>query len=229
MHSRPLRRAPASDLATNIVARGGELGIVENTKQEDFDPARGFVISDITWHSPTAASKGLSYAIVRWYPIKDKKCVHTKIPMLVSRRSAGAIGADPQCPYDALLLAWRLRTAEVPTAARATTAFFTTDKGKIYTTKTVREIARQIARGLGNDEADFSGKSFRIGGASDIRESHGDEGGKRALLERGRWASDIGHIYSRMSVSSELAISRGMTFATGEDVERRFGWVQPAR
>jgi hypothetical protein len=215
-------------LSNNIVARGGEVGLASGKKMTDFDPQRGFVISDITWHSPSVASKGLSYAIVRWYPIKDKDFTHKKVPMLVSRRSAGAVGADPQCPYDALLLAYQIRTREVAASEHASTAFFTTAAGKIYNTDTVRKIARVVAKLLGHAELDFSGKSFRIGGASDVKEAFGDEGGKRVLHERGRWCSDIAHIYSRMSITSQLAVSRGMTYAHGHDLERSSGWTQPA-
>ena len=148
--------------------------------------------------------------------------------MIVARRSQGAIGADPQCPYDALLLAWQCRTAEVHVKDHKTTAFFASVNGKIYNTAKVRDIARNIATLLGQPAHQYGGKSFRIGGASDILEAYqGDS--EKILRQRGRWQTDIGKIYARGSVTANFATSRGMTFAPGADLERQTGWRQPRR
>jgi hypothetical protein len=219
----------AATLAHSVVARGGELGLVEGQKQYDFDPACGFVISDIVWKPPQTASGGYPWAMVHWFPIKDRSQRHKKHPMPVSRRHLGPPGADPQCPYDALAAAWRIRVAEVPHAEWARTAFFVSSAGKIYDTGVVRDIARDIARLIGIPPEDAGGTAFRIGGASCFRETHGDAEGKRLLNERGRWSSDISSIYSRMSVATHLSASRAMTHAPGADVERITGWAQPAR
>jgi hypothetical protein len=202
------------------------MGLLEDKQQLDFDPAYGFVISDIEWKAAGTASAHLPWAIVNWFPIKDREVRHKKHPMCISRRHAGLAGSDPQCVYDALRQAWQIRAAEVPQAEWHRTAFFSSAAGKIYDTKTVRDIARAIAAILHIPEKEVGGTSFRIGGASDLRESHGDAEATRLLKERGRWMSDIANIYSRMSASTHLSASRAMTFAPGQDMERLTGWAQ---
>jgi hypothetical protein len=221
-----IMRDCAAGLAHSLVARGCELGLVEGMKQHEFDPTRGFVIGDITWHEPSSASGGYHWVMVWWFPMKDTNCRHKKHPIPISRRHHGPQGADPQCAYDKLWAAWHLRATAVPFAAWARTPFFVTAAGKIYTSYTVRDIARCIAEIIGIDIAASGASSFRIGGASCIRETHGDAEGQRMLEERGRWASDIASIYSRLSASTHLTASRAMMHAPGLDVERITGWAQ---
>jgi hypothetical protein len=229
-HSRDgIMRNCAATLAHSVVARGGELGLVEGQKQHEFDPACGFVIGDIVWKEPRVVSGGYPWAMVSWFPIKDRQQKHKKHPMPVSRRHHGPPGSDPQCPYDALAAAWRIRAGEVPREAWGRTPFFVTAAGKIYDTGVMRDIARDIATLIGIPPEEAGGTAFRIGGASCLRESHGEAEAKRLLVERGRWQSDIGLIYARMSISTHLTASRTMTHAAGADVERETGWAQPAR
>jgi hypothetical protein len=216
----------AAILAHNLVARGGEVGLVGGEAQHSFDPLYGFVISDVSWKPPSQASNGFPWAIVLWFPIKDKLRTHRKHPMAISRRHHGALGSDPQCVYDALYRAWLIRANEIGRDGWPHTAFFASAGGKIYDTNKVRDIAKAIANILGLDGHEFGGTSFRIGGASDLRESHGHGEATRLLRERGRWASDIGAIYSRLSVSTQLSASRAMSHAPGADIERITGWAQ---
>ena len=52
--------------------------------------------------------------------------------------------------------------------------------------------------------ANISGHSFRIGGATDLA----DQGASPLLLQaKGRWASDIGRIYARMTRRAQLQAS----------------------
>ena len=75
-------------------------------------------------------------------------------------------------------------------------------------------------------------KSFRIGGAFKFREWCDRQGldASRLLKERGRWWSDIGYIYARMSERVHLAGSRGMTEGdVSTAAETYTAWTQPAR
>ena len=71
-------------------------------------------------------------------------------------------------------------------------------------------------------------KCFRIGGASDYRDHFGAVEGKELLKRRGRWASDIFHIYSRASLPEQLRASALVGDTEGMDYERVFrGFTQP--
>ena len=80
--------------------------------------------------------------------------------------------------------------------------------------------------GIAPDEV--GGKAFRIGGATDLREVHGD-GAQRLIKERGRWASDVAQLYQRALLRTQLDSSAGAGAAVGRDLEEALqGWVQPA-
>ena len=74
------------------------------------------------------------------------------------------------------------------------------------------------------------GHSFRIGGATDLRERLGVEAGRTVITDRGRWMDeDIGFIYQRVTADEQLSASAEMTRAEGADLEGIFaGWAQPA-
>ena len=72
------------------------------------------------------------------------------------------------------------------------------------------------------------GKLWRIGGATDLREVLGMDRGPQLLKERGRWASDIAHIYARANMRDQLWVSQTITDASARAVEDMVaGWVQP--
>eukprot|EP00965_Chrysotila_dentata_P155334 5131776-Pleurochrysis_carterae.AAC.1 len=58
----------------------------------------------------------------------------------------------------------------------STTPLFVTADGGAWTSTESRALARLMAATLGLDAVDFGGKSFRIGGATDIRAMRGEEG-----------------------------------------------------
>eukprot|EP00965_Chrysotila_dentata_P156322 5164219-Pleurochrysis_carterae.AAC.1 len=60
-----------------------------------------------------------------------------------------------------------------------------------------------MAATLGLDAPDFGGKSFRIGGATDIRAMRGEEG-MAMIQQRGRWGSDVAQVYQRAIVDGQL-------------------------
>ena len=70
--------------------------------------------------------------------------------------------------------------------------------------------------------------AFRIGGATDLA----DEGASQSLLQaKGRWASDIGRIYARMTRRAQISASKAMQRSGngGRDMEELFpGFTQAA-
>ena len=93
-------------------------------------------------------------------------------------------------------------------------------------------VTRKSARLLGyTDMSVWGAHSARIGGATDLAEGDGDGGGASMLLLRakGRWGSDIGAIYARLTRKSLLAASALMQRSKGRDLEEIFPeFVQPA-
>ena len=214
-----------------VIGRGGEGGLVEGKKQCDFDPRRAPTVADFrSWfESSPRVNGGLPWLRVWWYPIKDQHGTHAKVPIPVSKRGHAAPGADPACPYDAIHAWWTIRSRQVPEARWDQEAFFThPTTGKICDTGYVRGLARRMGRLLGISEAALGAKSFRIAGATDMYDAHGEHA-QRLLKERGRWHTDIAYIYARISESAHLAAAQAMANASGVDMEHGAGWVQPGR
>ena len=91
--------------------------------------------------------------------------------------------------------------------------------GKTLRTERLRRFARQIMRKAGQGMARVGAHSFRIGGATDLA----DQGASPLLLQaKGRWASDIGRIYARMTRRAQLAASRLMQQRGARDLEELF-------
>eukprot|EP00965_Chrysotila_dentata_P127463 4215281-Pleurochrysis_carterae.AAC.1 len=85
-----------------------------------------------------------------------------------------------------------------------------------------------MASAAGLDPADFGGKCWRIGGATDLRDMLG-EAGKTLIKQRGRWQSDVASFYQRAIVDAQLEASAGIGDATGVELEAVCaGWAQPA-
>ena len=75
----------AALLATHLVAHGGELGTI-NTKLP-FDPTRGFVLTDVTWHPPFGTNTR-AHATVYWAPVTDHRATGRaikKVPIYITR------------------------------------------------------------------------------------------------------------------------------------------------
>ena len=106
--------------------------------------------------------------------------------------------------------------------------------GGAFSTSDMRRIARAVAFAAGERPEDFGAHSFRIGGASDVKDlfdasAAGLEEAKRMLKKRGRWRSDIAFIYSRASLDVSLEMSVRLASVDGRDVEGAFAaWAEPA-
>ena len=82
----------------------------------------------------------------------------------------------------------------------------------------VRAAVRRFAAIIGQKgTALWGAHSLRIGGATDL--SATGKCSPALLAAKGRWASDIGNIYARMTRRSQLAASRLMHTAHGKDLE----------
>ena len=100
--------------------------------------------------------------------------------------------------------------------------FFTTAVGLAISTTGVRALVRRLAVMAGLDPADFGAKSLRVGGATDWRDCLGDPSA-HIVKQRGRWCSDVAHIYQRPLLSSHLAASMWVRPGGSADLEALCG------
>eukprot|EP00900_Chrysochromulina_parva_P005823 jgi/Chrpa1/15241/Chrysochromulina_OHIO_Genome00022542-RA len=222
----------AALVAHNLLLRGGELGVVEG---KQWDATRDASFGVIEFKAPCADSNHLPWLTWDVVPIKDVVARRRVCPMAVRRRQAGgAIGSDPLCTYDAVVLAWRASSGtEPPTLGRVEGAltdkpFFLSRSGAEWNTIDTRQLAQAMARALGLEPYEFGASSFRIGGATDWRDVFKADA-ERIITQRGRWHSDIAFIYQRALAEAHLSGSAAVGDAAGADLETLCkGWVQPA-
>jgi hypothetical protein len=82
---------------------------------------------------------------------------------------------------------------------------------------------------LGLDKAQFGGKSFRIGGATDLAAAFGVVKAERLIKQRGRWSSSVQRLYERALAEEHLSASAAIGEAEGRELEALcHGWVQRA-
>ena len=113
--------------------------------------------------------------------------------------------------------------------AQSQEPFFVAPGGSSWSTSDSKDLAKRIASALGLDPKEFGGKSFRIGGATDIRDRLGTAA-IATIKQRGRWWSDIAAIYQRALVREHLHLSAVMAEAASRDIEAMCaGWTQGAR
>jgi hypothetical protein len=211
-----------------VTGRGGEVGLVEGRKPAEWRADTSPVLADVDWsRQPCAASANRAWCYIAWFPIKDPSARHSKVVTPIVRRHDGAFGSDPACAYDALLTVYNGRRASLlPGADLASVPLFAHASGKVYTTADSRRIAKAIATAVGIDPATVGASSFRIGSATAIYRAFGADG-KRKLLEAGRWHTDIGFIYARLTEASALETARrNMEGGAGPTVEQATGRAQ---
>lgn len=237
--------------AHNLLLRGGEVGGVEGGQ---FDPTTGLVWRCIEWKSSCKETQWRPWAIVWVMAIKDQSVKNTRQPIVIVRRHRGERGDDPLCVYDAMAARWerevgplpRQQTSLIPFTSAGQLAgcevvgrlaanqpmaakpIFTRADGSAYDTGDVRAVAKRMAKACGEDPDRFGGKSFRVGGATDMRAVFGTEG-MHKIVQRGRWHSDIAQIYQRTLLSEQVDGATRVADADGEDMESMVqGWSQPA-
>jgi hypothetical protein len=221
----------AALVSHNLLLRGGEVGVVDGKR---FDTARDATFGAIEFRVPCADSQGLPWLTWDVVPVKDVNARIRSCPMAVRRRSDCAFGADPLCAFDAIVAAWRSRAGSAPpsvgraTGPLALRPFFVGSRGHVWKTSDTRGLAGRMAAALGLDPGEFGGKSFRIGGATDWREVFKADA-ERIIKQRGRWHSDIAHLYQRALAGVHLSGSAAVGDAASADLESLCrGWVQPA-
>ena len=198
--------------AWHVLARGGEM---TNGATSGWSAQRDPTRADLTFHE---SRQGERYAVLMLRPLKKKgQALQPKVPQFIAEHDGGASDA-----YAAL--ARLARHDPVPRAQRVTTPLFSIRKGpagrqarpmKVGDMRaTVQRYAQLIGQGTA---AQWGAHSPRIGGATDLAAT--DKCSPALLAAKGRWASDIGNIYARMTRKSQLAASRLMQTARGRDLE----------
>ena len=228
---RGIERWAAAVIAHNLLLRGGEIG---RTSKKAHDHTRDLTLASITFKDPCEESEWCPWLLVCVIAIKDTYARHKPMLIPVRRRNSFTtqpqIGADPLDAYDALLLAYRARAEEVATSDFARAPLFTgSDNVSAWSTDDTRELARSLGALAGFNPMEMGGKSFRIGGATDMREALGDNS-QLLIMQRGRWATDIAQVYQRALVKSHLdaSVALGSAQASRDLEELCKGWAQPA-
>jgi len=210
-----------------LLARGGELGRVE---KKAWDASRGLRWRDVQWHRVGRVHKDHAACTVHICAVKDREGGGERFPIPIRRRAAPGQARDPVCAYDELRAAWeedcRLLGRQ---AALDTPVFRRSARGgpeAAVSTRDVRATVRTVAVAAGEPAGDFGAHSLRIGGATDMRDLLGIEKGKSLIKDRGRWKSDIFHIYTRADMAAGLEASAGMADVKSVEIEAIFSdWV----
>ena len=192
--------------ARHVLARGGEL--------------QAIMRSDLSFHVTGHAQR--RYAILWIRPLKKRAGqAQPKVPQLIGEcTSAGGASA-----YAALK-----RLADAPFwqgVDPAQTPLFRSKPTRAVTTGYLRALVRKYAKVLGFEPKHFGAQSARIGGATDLAAT--GKASQLLLQAKGRWSSDIGKIYARMTRKAQLAVSDMMYACANRDLEEILPeFVQPA-
>ena len=215
----------AVSTAWHVLARGGELcpSVPASRWTPDHHPTR----ADLTFH---VRKDGTRYAVLWLRPLKKKgKGAAQKIPQYIAEYDGQ--GSDT---YAALKRLFELDP--VPEHLRASTPLFRRIvAGRDGSTKTthmtvcnLRTTIRRFAALIGEiNRLDWGAHSARIGGATDLASC--GKSSELLLKAKGRWASDIFIIYSRLTARQLLGASAMMQSARGRDLEEIIpAFTQPA-
>ena len=205
--------------AWQVLARGGELA----PQVTEWSPDKGPSRADLSFHE---TRMGKRYAVLWLRPLKKKGgSREPKVPQYISEYDGG--GSDA---YAALRRLVEFDPVE-RTVAPYTPLFRDFSRGgggRHFTVAAMRDVIRRRMAGIGHgDSSDWGAHSCRIGGATDLVAT--GKASPLLLQAKGRWASDIGRIYARMTRRCHLAASELMQSAKGRDVEELFpSFVQAA-
>jgi hypothetical protein len=207
--------------AWHVLARGGELA--PSVKPGEWKPDRHPTRDDLKFG---VRSGGQRYAVLWLRPLKKRgKALQPKVPQYVAEHDGR--GSDVY-----MLLARLEQLDPVPDGERATTPLFrmrAKGGGRSHMTVThLRATVRKYARALGYAaDREWGAHSGRVGGATDLAST--GEASELCLRAKGRWGSDIGAIYARLTTRALLAASRLMQKARGRCLEEVIPeFVQPA-
>jgi hypothetical protein len=199
-------RWAAATSAWAAVARGGEVA----TPRADLPRWSGAsrpTRADLSFHRRGRTR----YACLMLAPIKRTNGeLGEKVPILIAEGDGG--GDDAFTALQTMVA-----VDPCPAKAAASTPLFR-EGGRPLTTESLRAYAKRIWRAAGQ-HGRVAGHSFRIGGITDLA----DQGASQSLLQaKGRWASDVYRIYTRMTRRAQLAASQAMQRRGGRDMEELF-------
>ena len=221
--------------------RPGECGRGKGTTP--FNTMRGVRLCDVEWLDAASTEAGHMGTVLHLVSSKPgTQGQYERRPCeTAARAESGRLGADPLCFYAAFVPYWRRRSRAVccrsavctqPPFCSACSAapLFVAPDGFIPTTDYCKSIAREMCEAIDVDPKPYTGYSWRIGAATDLVMKLGRELAETVTKRRGRWASDIWHIYARSGVDEQLSASASMMDARGATLEELLPtWVQPAR
>ena len=162
------------------------------------------------------------HAVIMLLPLK-KAPGQAKVPIIFAPGDGS--GADTYAALRNLIAVDPSPESE----AASTPLFRYLDKpGKALAPPRVTFLVRCAAAHAGETRLSaFSGRSLRIGGATDLRDLKVSES---TIMQLGRWSSDIYRIYARQSLDTLLQVSARMHGASGRSLEQAFpGYVATAR
>lgn len=199
-----LNKWAALTTSRHVLARGGELASVQR--------------KDLTFHVTTA---GKRYAVLRLRPLKKRAgALQPKVPQIIAEFEGG----KEACAYAALR---RLAEADIWEGDEPSEIpLFRSKPNRAMTTGFYRATVRELARAIGIDPKEVGAQSTRIGGATDLAGT--GQASQLLLQAKGRWSSEIGKIYARMTRRALLAVSDLMYECKGRDLEEILPeFVQP--
>lgn len=187
-----LNQWAATTTAWHVLARGGELASVRR--------------SDLQFG---ADGRGRRFACVWLRPLKKRRGQSTpKVPQYILEQPG-----EEWEPYAALR---RLADAPIWEGVGDTWLFRATPSSPMTTGK-FRALMKRYASFLGIPPKEVGAHSPRVGGATDLAST--GQSSELLLQAKGRWQSDIGRIYARMTRRMHLAASALMHRAHGRDLE----------
>ena len=203
--------------AWHALARGGEICRREgkaNPKRKGKGP-RTPTRADLSFGR---SAGGTRYACVMLRPLK-KTQGESIAPVPQYFEEHDGHGSDTFAALERLE-----RLDPVEPGKRAVTPLFRVRRGKkgsptSMTCGHFRQLVRRVAHGvlrMGKPKQ-WGGHSARIGGASDLVST--GKASPLLLQAKGRWGSDIGRIYARMTRRAQLSASRLMQKGRGRDLE----------
>ena len=199
-----VNRVASVTTAWQCLARGGEVTVTEK-----WDPTKHPSRADLTFGS----RRGGRFAVVWLRPLKKRTArAAQKVPILIAEHDGS--GSDA---YAALK---RMETLDpVAFDERSNVPLFRRGTGVAMTKADFVKACREVATACGIPAEDTGGHGPRIGGAIDLSEVTGSES---LLKAKGRWASDIGRIYARMTKRAQMAASRAMQKGSSIEMEQLF-------
>lgn len=206
-------------VAWHVLARGGELAPAQKVWSARSHPSR----ADLSFH--TSPSLG-DHAILWLRPLKKRTAgTAAKVPQVIA--SYDGHGSDAFAALQRLVQ-FDPVGALPPEAVPLFRVHEASGQSRHLRVKDMRRLIRTRVQELGYEQPEeWGAHSCRIGGATDLVAA-GDVS-PLLLQAKGRWGSDIGRIYARMTRRSQLAASRLMQKARGRDFEEIYAsFVQPA-